>query len=43
MRLRFEQIPYLLVTEEKLDAGFHHFLEDKVLIIVANVIDISVY
>jgi hypothetical protein len=43
MRLWFEQIPDLFVTEEEMNARLHHFLEDKVLIIIANVINISVY
>ena len=41
MRLRFHEIVHLSVAVEEHHAGFHHVLEDEVLVIVANLVDVA--
>jgi len=42
MGFAFQKIKNLPVSEKELNARFHHFLEDKVLIIVANIVDVCI-
>ena len=41
MRLDLHHIKYLAVSEEKHDTSLHHVLEDEVLVIVANLVDVT--
>ena len=41
MRLQLHEIEDLSVAIEKHDAGLHHVLEDKVLVIVADLVNVA--
>ena len=42
MGLALEEVPDLAVTEEELNPLFHHLLEDKIFVIVADFKNVSV-
>ena len=43
VRLAFEHVPDLAVSEEELDARLHHVLEDEILVIITGLEDIRIY